>query len=258
MIKEAVVLASGFGNRLRKLTGNIPKVFYKVMGIELVKYPMFSLINAGVERFIIVLPKGFKNTGYELLKEMEIDGCVVENNNIPLGNAYSFMITEGHTSERFFLTCGDSLYTSEAILKMKEDRVDAHIKLAVSKIDRYIDVDEASKVLLGEDKRILKIGKRLKQYTHYDTGLFIMTSEVYKIKKHVNWNQEVSLYEILQKAIDLGFYVKGVDIGSTPWMEIDTIEDMRMALKDGKKILETILEGSKWRGKIQMGSSQDI
>jgi len=258
MVKEAVVLASGFGNRLRKLTGSIPKVFYKVMGIELVKYPMLSLINAGVERFVIVVPEGFKKMGHKLLKDMGVEGSVVENDNIPLGNAYSFMITKGYTDERFFLTCGDSLYTFEAALKMMNDETDAHIKLAVSKIDRYIDPDEASKVLLGNDGKILRIGKEIRQYTHYDTGLFVMTNEVYKIREYMDWNQEISLYHILQKAIDLGFYVRGVDIGSTPWTEIDTVEDMEMVLNDGRSILEAILEGSKWRERARTGSSRDI
>lgn len=44
-MREAVVLASGAGKRLRSVTGDVPKVFYRFDGCELVKYPMISLMK---------------------------------------------------------------------------------------------------------------------------------------------------------------------------------------------------------------------
>jgi len=259
MIREAVVLASGFGRRLRKLTGSVPKVFYKVMGMELVKYPMLSLMEAGVERFIVVVPEGFKALGYKVLHDLGVEGTVVENDRISLGNAYSFMVTEKYTGDVFFLSCGDSLYTGDAARKMVKDPDFAHIKLAVSRVDEYIDPDEASKVLLNERGKILNIGKGIQDYTHYDTGLFVMTKEVYKLKGKMEWNREISLFHVLQKAIDEGMEVKGVDLGEEPWTEVDTVEDLEMVLKGkGASILAAITEGSRWKAKARMASCRDI
>ena len=239
-MKEAVVLASGVGKRLRTVTGEIPKVFYRFNGCELVKYPMISLMKNGVERFVMVVSEGYEDYGRKVLKDLGVEGVVIENSRVELGNAYSFFLTEPHVkSERFFLSCGDSIFPPEA-LKNAFDEDEFHIKLGVSKRKDLIDPQEASKVLVDENDRIIRIGKKIDEYNYFDTGVFVVTKKVYQLRDVFSWSKEISLYHVLQKAVDLGMIVKVFDFEDAPWTEIDSPEDLN---EKGYELMERIKEG---------------
>ncbi|PLV60159.1 sugar phosphate nucleotidyltransferase [Thermotoga sp. KOL6] len=224
---EAVILASGMGKRLKTLTKDIPKVFYRFDGCELVKYPIISLLKNGVERFVLVVSREFKNFGEKVLEDLGVKGVVVENSKVELGNAFSFFLSEPYvTCDKFFLACGDSIFPPEA-LKNAFTPEEFHIKLGVSKKSDLIDPDEASKVLVGEDSRIIRIGKNITEYNFYDTGVFVMTREVYRLKDSFSWEKEISLYHVLQKAVDLGLIVKAFDFEDVSWTEIDSPKDLK-------------------------------
>lgn len=59
MFKEAVILAGGFGTRLRHLLGNVPKPMAPVYGKPFLSYIFDKLVSAGVER--VVLATGYKH-----------------------------------------------------------------------------------------------------------------------------------------------------------------------------------------------------
>ncbi|ABQ47388.1 MULTISPECIES: sugar phosphate nucleotidyltransferase [Thermotoga] len=238
-MREAVVLASGAGKRLRSVTGDVPKVFYRFDGCELVKYPMISLMKNGVERFVLVVSEGYRDLGEKVLNDLGVEGIVVENKKVELGNAYSFFLSEPYVeSEKFFLSCGDSLFPPEA-LKSAFSEDEFHIKLGVSKRSDLIDPEEASKVLVNED-RIVKIGKRIDEYNYFDTGVFVMTKKVYSLKESFSWTEEISLYHVLQKAVDTGMLVKVFDFGNALWTEIDSPEDLNEKVYE---LMKKIKEG---------------
>ncbi|MCD6551140.1 sugar phosphate nucleotidyltransferase [Thermotoga sp.] len=239
-MKEAIVLASGLGKRLRTVTGDMPKVFYKFSGCELVKYPIISFMKRGVERFVLVVAKGHREYGEKILRDLNVRGVVVENERVELGNAYSFFLSESYVeSGRFFLSCGDSLFLPEALDGAFSDD-DFHIKLGVSKVDSLVDTKEASKVLTDEDGNIIKIGKKIQEYNYLDTGVFVMTEEAFRLKEHFSWTEEISLYHVLQKAVDLGMIVRVFDFGNLPWTELDSPEDLN---EEVYKLMEKIREG---------------
>ena len=57
MIKQAMILAAGRGNRMMPLTRDIPKSMLKIGNMTLIEDKIVRLAEAGVEKIVI-------NTGY--------------------------------------------------------------------------------------------------------------------------------------------------------------------------------------------------
>ncbi len=69
MVKHAIILTGGKGERLRPLTDKVPKPMVPVLDKPLVEYQVLWLVNQGIEH--IVFACGYK---YEVLKEYFKDG----------------------------------------------------------------------------------------------------------------------------------------------------------------------------------------
>lgn len=63
MIKEAVILAGGFGTRLSHVLGNVPKPMAPVYGKPFLCYVMDRLASAGIER--VIMATGYKHESIE-------------------------------------------------------------------------------------------------------------------------------------------------------------------------------------------------
>jgi len=244
MTMEAVILASGLGARLKKITSGVPKCFFEVLGYPLMAYPILSLKKAGVKKIVVIAPVGFKRQAEIIINKLNIHGTVAENNEIKKGNAYSLLLSEKYVNgEKFIVSCCDTLYPPSAALALCNFPSEVDILVGVSKIGTYIEKDEASKVKIKRG-RILKIGKGLKKYDFFDTGLFLMKKSIYQIKRWLSWEKETHLYELIDCAIKNGLDVFACDFGDIPWTEIDTDEDLK-DLFDGKRgmIIKEILNG---------------
>lgn len=242
---EAVILASGLGIRLREATGGIPKCFYEVLGYPLMAYPIISLKKIGIKRLVLIVPEGFEDMAKKIVDRFEMSGTIVENREIYKGNAHSLLLSEAHLQgERFIVSCCDSLYPPSAPGTLIESKLKGDVLVGVSKIDQYIEKREASKVRVSENK-VIKIGKRLRRYDFFDTGLFLMSRDIYRVKRDIKWSKEMHLYEMLQLAIKRGLGVLPVDLGGVPWTEIDTEGDLEDILNGSRRnIVEEIL---KWK-----------
>ncbi len=243
-LREAVILASGLGTRLREITGGTPKCFYEIGGLPLVLYPAHALRLNGVTRVTAVVPPGMKSRALQTLGNLFNEVCVVENNEVESGNAYSLKRAEECVkSEYFLVTVCDSLYppsTVERIIRYREG-VEADVVVGGSRVTDYVDVDEATKIL-AIDGEVYRIGKELTDYTHIDIGLFVMKDTVFQVASKMRWGREVSLFELIEFGIREGLRVVVADLGDTPWTEVDTLEDLRELLWGRRKaVLDTIL-----------------
>jgi len=239
-IRKAIILASGLGKRLRELKGDLPKCFHELKGRPLITYPLRAMRVAGVEKFVVVIPQGYSERTKELLGDFSAE--IVENGEIEKGNAYSLLLgLREIDEERFLVSCCDSLYPPSAIFRLVSESDDGDVVVAMSKSSSFIDPEEASKVKL-RSRNVVQIGKDLKDFDGYDTGLFIMSSSVREIAEKMEWSREVNLFELLQKCIDSGLNVVAADLGDIPWTEIDTPEDYFEVLRGRRReVLEAFL-----------------
>ncbi|MBC7110583.1 MAG: NTP transferase domain-containing protein [Archaeoglobi archaeon] len=220
-VKEAIILASGLGKRLKDLKGDIPKCFYELEGEAILRYPLKALKSSGIESFIVVIPAGYS----EKLREISEDVIPVENHRVERGNAYSLLLgIERAKGERFLVSCCDSLYPPSAVKKLLSEAGTEDVVIAVSRNSDYIDGDEATKVKL-DGSRVVEIGKGLRNFHAYDTGLFLMNRRILEVGKDIELEGEMNLFNLLQKSIESGIRISCVDLGDIPWTEIDTPED---------------------------------
>ncbi len=251
-VGEAVILASGVSRRLRAVTGGIPKCFYVVGGVPLMQYPALAVARgAGVRRFDIVLPPSCgglcSETVESVLRGFEV--CVAYNDRVEWGNAYSLMVAEACVrGERFIVSVCDSLYTPsavESLVKAAREFPDADVIVGGSRCFRYVDIDEATKIRLGRDGEVLAIGKGVRDFDLVDVGLFVMRSTIFTLKKALAWGvRELSIFDLLMRALRAGLKVVAADLGDEPWTEVDTVDDLKLLLKGSRSEVLKLVAGA--------------
>lgn len=125
MVKHAIILAGGKGERLRPLTDKIPKPMVDILGRPLVEYQVLLLVDQGVEH--IVFSCGYKS---EVIKDyfqdgskwgIKIDYAIEEE---PLGRGGAFK-----NALKFIPEDGDLIYGAngdEVIAESLEPMIELH------------------------------------------------------------------------------------------------------------------------------------
>ncbi len=247
---EVVILASGVGRRLRNVTGGLPKCFYRVKGIPLLEYPLKSIMSAvSVSRIDFIIPD---SCGPQCLEDIDeavegIDSCVVINDRVEYGNAYSLILAgKCVRSNEFIVSVCDSLYTPQAVRRLVNSVPrDADVVVAGSECFKYVDVEEATKIVTDSEGRVLRIGKGLRSFNLIDTGLFIMRKSVFSMGELMPWgSRELSIFDLLSKALKHGLRVYAANVGSDPWTEVDTEDDLRELISGSRsEVLRAVRKG---------------
>jgi len=68
-LRKAMILAAGFGTRLKPLTLNTPKALVKYQGIPLILHVITKLSVSGIEEILIIFLNRLKNTSLKMILE---------------------------------------------------------------------------------------------------------------------------------------------------------------------------------------------
>jgi choline kinase len=231
-IKCAVVLAAGFGSRLRE-ADNCPKPLRQVGSVPLLVRVLQGLAASGIERAAIVL-------GYQADQIREaIDGQVglglsvsyVLNEEYAKSNGVSVLAARDFVGAGCVLSMADHLYSPRVVdAVLSPEFPEGSCVLGVDyDIKRCFDIDDATKVRV-ESGRIVEIAKTLERYDALDAGVFRIgpslidaLDEVYRIKG------DCSLSDGVQALSRKGEFFAS-DICGAPWIDVDTPEAARHAL----------------------------
>ncbi len=219
MVKTAVILAGGEGSRLKPLTNEIPKGLVKVAGREIIYRTIKLLSDEGVENFIIVINKKYREKLEKFLGENNIKAKVIENPNPEKENGYSLYLVKGEVNGNFAVVMSDHLYDKNFIKEALKGE-----GLIVDKLGLYIDKLEATKVKCKEGK-IENIGKDLREYDGFDTGFFILDESIFEVAERLLKEKEVLTMSELAKEAKIPCY----EVSGKFWMDVDTPEDIKKA-----------------------------
>ena len=235
-VSEAVVLIAGQGSRLRGADKNRLKPFVPVLGRPLLSYILEALSGAGISTIHFVV--GYENERViakaKQLVPPNITASFIVNRDWQKQNGISLLAAAGHVNAPFLLTMGDHVFDDTIIDCLLENFEPALLNIAIDrKVHSIVDLDDAMKVQTRGNK-VTGIGKNLRSYDAIDTGLFVCPLEIFAYleqAKSKNGGSDCSLANgvELMAADDK---VRGIDIGSARWHDIDTPRALEHAEQD--------------------------
>lgn len=235
-ISEAVILIAGQGSRLRGADKNCLKPFVPVLGRPLLSYILEAVSCAGISTAYFVV-------GYEServiskarqLIPRHITASFIVNRDWEKQNGISLLAAAGHVSSPFLLTMGDHVFDDTIVDWLLGNFEPGLLNIAIDrKIDSIADLDDAMKVQTRGNK-VTGIGKNLPTYDAIDTGLFVCPPEIFAYLEQAkanNGGSDCSLANGVElMAVD--GKVRGIDIGSGRWHDIDTPWVLKHAEQD--------------------------
>lgn len=233
MTTTGVIIAAGAGTRLADAT-NIPKPLRTVLGVPLLKRIIMSAYKGGLTRIVVVV--GFqkeKIISYIQNESWPITVEWVENPDWKKSNGVSVLAAKSVVHEDFILLMSDHIFDFSTLAKLRMVELNRHrALLAVDlKIHHVFDKDDATKVQV-ENGLITEINKNLVKYNAIDTGMFLMSPEIFTALEASLKDGDCSLSDgvrLLAGRAEMGVF----DIGEAYWQDVDTKD----ALKHAEKVL---------------------
>ena len=235
-ISEAVILIAGQGSRFRGADKNCLKPFVPVLGRPLLSYTLEAISCAGIRTVHLVV-------GYEserVIAEAKqlipphVTASFILNCDWQKQNGISLLAAAGHVSAPFLLTMGDHVFDDALINCLLDNFKPGLLNLAIDrKLDSIVDLDDAMKVQT-RGKNVIAIDKNLRTYDAIDTGLFVCPPEIFPYleqAKSKNGGSDCSLANGVELMAADG-KVRGIDIGSARWHDIDTPRVLEHAEQD--------------------------
>jgi choline kinase len=222
---KCLIIAAGQGTRLRSIAPSKPLA--RVAGVPLIEHVVRRAARGGASRFVVV-------TGYEpepleaflatLAGHSGLTIEIVRNEDWDRPNGLSVLAAEARLDSEFILLMSDHLFDPDILADMiAADRAGAALTLGVDHaVDNpQLDLDDATKIELGEGGRIRRIGKTLASYDAIDTGIFIATPDLLEaLRASLAAGGTGSLSEGVQALAEAGRAFTR-DIGGRWWLDVD-------------------------------------
>ena len=224
---KGVVIAAGYGSRLRPMTSRTPKALVKIGGKSIITYPINALRAAGISDLTVVVGyRADEITDYLAGLYPDLNFSYNEHydgdNAVSVYAARSFL---GHAP--FVLAMGDHLISPSIVATL----------LSNSSINRTLCVDvvatsesqvsDGTRVMTDSMGRIVEIGKDLQNWQSIDTGVFLMDGEVLDNIEYLMTLQgtKVSISGLVGHMAGDGRHFRTCDVSGQFWADVDTAED---------------------------------
>jgi len=231
-IKRAVVLAAGFGSRLRDADDSRPKPLREVGAVPLLVRVLRALSASGIEEAQIVL--GYQadqiREAIERQPGLGLSVSYVLNEHYAKSNGVSVLAARQFVGDGCVLSMADHLYSPRVVdAVLSPEFPEGSSVLGVDfDIQRCFDIDDATKVRVA-GQRIVEIAKSLTDYNALDAGVFrIGPALIDALDAAYQAKGDCSLSDGVQALSRRGeFFVS--DICGAPWIDVDTPEAARHA-----------------------------
>lgn len=222
---DALIIAAGFGSRLRDISDSKPMT--PIAGIPLLELGVRQAKAAGVARVIVV-------TGHEAERLEAALPALAERAGAPVvaqrvedwskPNGWSVLAGADIISGDYLLMMSDHIFSGSILTRLaQQGGTDRGVTLAVDFRcdDPLIDPDDATWVKLDQAGFIRAIGKTIPEFDAVDCGAFLATPELTDaIRNAIAEGKSGSLSEGMQKLADAG-RAATMDIGKAWWLDVD-------------------------------------
>ncbi|MHA1265049.1 MAG: phosphocholine cytidylyltransferase family protein [Candidatus Helarchaeota archaeon] len=243
---EAIFLAAGNGTRMGEFTVSTPKPLISLNGVPIIDYILRNLLYLDVERLIFVIGYQGAQLKHYLTENYsgEIELQFVKNDRIERENGYSLLCARKAVREdHFFVLMADHLVETKIYASVMDKAKGNDIVLGTDQVAQFNDPDEATKVLLEGD-RIVAIGKNLNHYSAFDTGVFVMSRNIFpELMDFSRTHHIVKLSDFITHCINRGLQVVSCDVTENFWIDLDTTQDIDYLLQVLAQTEEHISDG---------------
>ncbi|HEY6814668.1 MAG TPA: NTP transferase domain-containing protein [Croceibacterium sp.] len=228
---NCLILAAGLGTRLRGISDSKPLT--PVGGVPLIEHVIRRAAEGGATRIVVVTGHEAERVeallaGLQLRLALPIGWERVADWNLP--NGHSVLAGSSVLKGDYLLSMSDHLFDPEIVRRLIARRGGGTL-LAVDRnlTGPLLDIDDATKVEVADDGRILAIGKTIARYNAIDTGLFLATPELAEaIRAVVAAGGGGSLSEGMQRLAAAG-RAGTVDVGDARWIDVDSPAMLELA-----------------------------
>ena len=230
---KCLVLAAGLGSRLRDVSDSKPLTL--VQSVPLIEHVISGAARGGASEFLVV-------TGHQGERVERFLGDLASRLGIAIEwvrtedwtgpNGFSVLAAAGRIDGDYLLLMSDHLFDPDILRRLcAAPRADIGLRLAVDRdiSGPLIDLEDATKVEVGDDGGIVRIGKALDSYNAIDTGIFLATPALAEaIRADIAAGGGGSLSEGVQRLADRGL-AQVMEIGSARWIDVDDPRSLELA-----------------------------
>ena len=216
---NCLIIAAGHGSRLRAVSPSKPLT--PVAGVPLIERVIRAAAEGGATRFFVA-------TGHEaarledFLQTLSFEIVPVRVADWDLPNGHSVLAGAAAIPDDYLLTMADHLF-DPGIVRGLIAAPPAGLTLAVDHdlSGPLLDMDDATKVAVGEGGAIHAIGKTLARFDAIDTGLFRATPALAEaIAAAVADGKAGSLSDGVQRLAARGEAMT-LDVTGLSWLDVD-------------------------------------
>ncbi|MGB2783335.1 MAG: sugar phosphate nucleotidyltransferase, partial [Atribacterota bacterium] len=221
---KCLIIAAGEGSRLSHRGNSKPLV--PLLELPLIERVILTANRAGINDFYIVI--GYN--GEKLQKHLNqfsrnknLKISCFQNNQWKKENGLSVLAVKEKINENFILLMSDRIFNESILAELLQEKiVYGEIILAVdyNLKNKIVDIDDVTKVLIDDKRRIVNIGKNIKKYNAYDTGIFLCSPAIFEALEESSDNGDTSLsagIKILAKQKKSRVF----DIKGKYWIDVD-------------------------------------
>jgi 1L-myo-inositol 1-phosphate cytidylyltransferase len=225
---EGLLLAAGFGTRLRSGPRGGLKPLTRINGVSLIERAVRGLELAGCGRILVVIGHGADAVRAALdSRAPKAPGTVlhfVDNPRHDLGNGVSVLAARPHVGgDRLVVAMADHVVGEDVMVKAGRHTPppDGATLLVDRKLTSIFDLNDATRVWTEGD-RVVNIGKGLRPYNSVDTGVFVASPALFEpLDRLYRANGDVTLTAGVQALAEAG-RMEALDIGAGFWQDVDT------------------------------------
>ncbi|MBI5402195.1 MAG: nucleotidyltransferase family protein [Ignavibacteriae bacterium] len=222
---KAMILAAGYGTRLKPLTDSIPKALVPFNGEPMINYQIRKLVKCGFDE-IIVNAHHFAEQITEYFKKNSLGARIhvsVEKEILGTGggilNAEKFL-----KNEEFFLVVNVDVYTnfdfSSLIEFHKSGNAISSLAVQKRKTKRYLEFDGSMELLRRETENSVK------ENLYAFNGVHIISNKIFQNRK-IEFSDIIDLYfELINK----GSVVYGFNIGNCEFRDLGKIANLQYTI----------------------------
>ncbi len=241
---KCLIIAAGRGSRLSNRGDSKPLI--SLLGLSLIERVILTTKKSGLNNFYVVTGYNGEKVRHFLNKfsqSADVNIIHIKNEEWEKGNGLSVLKAKSLLNENFILLMGDHIFNESILTRLKDKRIAKNeVMLAVDyniKNNKLVDGEDVTKVSV-EDNRILDIGKNIKRYNAYDTGIFLCSPVIFNAIQESIGKGDDSLSGGMRVLAKKG-EAKAFGIKDDFWIDVD---DKRAFKKVEKKLLASLKKTS--------------